>query len=293
MGYKLLLILEKILMLLPKSFRKAFFSSLATLAYHISKKYRNIARANIHFVFDDTKSEEEIDEIVRYSFKNLIFNFLHIMELRNMSLNELREIITVENAEVVKKVHDEGRAVIYITTHYSSWEFGGASLGAFVEPVAGVYKKMKNEVYEEWLLEGRARFGNTNLEKTRVAKALIKLIRAKKASGILIDTNINPKEGIMIDFFGKPLRQTYTPAYLARKFNAAVIPVTIRTDDEDNYTLMLFDEIPVEHTDDEKADILKATQLQADWLSDLIKREPKFWFWLHRRFKNDHPEIYD
>jgi len=293
MGYKLLLVLEKILMFLPKNFRKVFFSSLATLAYHISKKYRNIARVNIRFVFGDTKSEKEIEEIVRYSFKNLIFNFLHIMELRNMSLDELKSIITVENADVVKKVHDEGRAVIYITTHYSSWEFGGASLGAFVEPVAGVYKKMKNEVYEEWLLEGRARFGNTNLEKTRVAKALIKLIRAKKASGILIDTNINPKEGIMIDFFGKPLRQTYTPAYLARKFNAAVIPVTIRTDDEDNYTLMLFDEIPVEHTDDAEADILKATQLQADWLRDLITREPKFWFWLHRRFKNDHPEIYD
>jgi len=293
MGYKLLLILEKVLMFLPKSFRIAFFSALATLAYYIAKKHRKIARANLHFVFGETKSEEEIEAIVRYSFKNLIFNFLHIMELRNMSLDELKEIITVENIEAVQKVHDEGRAVIYITSHYSSWELGGASLGAFVEPLAAVYKKMKNEVYEEWLLEGRARFGNTNLEKSKVAKALIKLIRENKASGILIDTNINPKEGIMIDFFKKPLRQTYTPAYLARKFNAAVIPVTIRTDDDENYTLMLFDEIPVEHTDDEDADILKATQLQADWLQGIIEREPKFWFWLHRRFKNDHPEIYD
>ena len=66
----------------------------------------------------------------------------------------------------------------------------------------------------------------------------------------------------------------------------------LRTDDEENYTLMLFDEIPVERTDDEQADIQKATQLQADWLSELITKEPKFWFWLHRRFKNDHPEIY-
>ena len=293
MGYKLLLILEKVLMFLPKSFRKAFFSGLATLAYHIAKKHRKIARANIRFVFGDTKSEEEIEAIVRYSFKNLIFNFLHIMELRNMSLDELKKIITVENMQAVQKVHDEGRAVIYITSHYSSWELGGAALGAFVEPLAAVYKKMKNEVYEEWLLEGRARFGNTNLEKSKVAKTLIKLIRAKKASGILIDTNINPKEGVIINFFGKPLRQTYTPAYLARKFNAAVIPVTIRTDDEENYTLMLFDEIPVAHTDDADADILQATQLQADWLQGIIEREPKFWFWLHRRFKNDHPEIYN
>jgi KDO2-lipid IV(A) lauroyltransferase len=292
MGYKLLLLLEKILMSLPKSFRKGFFSLLATLAYYSSAKYRKIARTNIRFVLGDTLSDKEVEEIVKYSFKNLIFNFLHIMELRNISLDELEKRITVENREAVERVHKEGRAIIYVTTHYSSWELGGAALGAFVEPLAAVYKKMKNSQYEEWLLEGRARFGNTNLEKSNVAKPLIKLIRAKKASGILIDTNISPLEGVMIKFMGRDLRQTYTPAYLARKFNAAIIPVTIRTDDEENYTLMLFDEIPVEKTDDEKADILKATQLQADWLGDLIKREPKFWFWLHRRFKTDHPEIY-
>ena len=292
MGYKLLLILEKILMSLPRSVRKAFFSALAVIAYHLAKRHRNIVKQNLNFCFDNKMSDEEIKSITKYSFKNLIFNFLHVMELRNMPLEDLQKRVTVQNIEAVEKVHEEGRAVIYVTTHYSSWELGGASLGALVEPVAAVYKKMKNRVYEEWLLEGRARFGNTNLEKSAVVKPLIKLIKAGKASGLLIDTNINPKEGVMIDFMGKPLRQTYTPAYLARKFNAAIIPVTIRTDDEDNYTLMLFDEIPVEKTDDEKADILKATQLQADWLSDLIRREPKFWFWLHRRFKNDHPEIY-
>ena len=293
MGYRLLLIFEKILMLLPRSFRKAFFSTLATLAYYLAKKHRKIVRQNLNFCFDGEMSEDEIKSITKYSFKNLIFNFLHILELRNMSLEDLQKRVTVQNIEAVKRVHAEGRAVIYITTHYSSWELGGASLGALVEPVAAVYKKMKNRTYEEWLLEGRARFGNTNLEKSAVVKPLIKLIKAGKASGLLIDTNINPKEGVMINFMGKPLRQTYTPAYLARKFNAAVIPVTIRTDDEDNYTLMIFDEIPVEKTDDEKADILNATQLQADWLSGLLKKEPKFWFWLHRRFKNDHPEIYN
>jgi len=292
MGFKLLLILEKILMALPRSFRKSFFSALASLGYYASKKHRNIVRQNLQFLFGDTMSKEEIIAITKYSFKNLLFNFLHVMELRNISLEELESKITVVNREAVDRVHAEGRAVIYVTTHYSSWELGGASLGAFVEPVGAVYKKMKNRVYEEWLLAGRARFGNTNLEKTNVIKPLIKLIKEGKASGILIDTNISAREGIIVDFMGKSIRQTYTPAYLARKFNAAVIPVTIRTDDEENYTLMLFDEIPVQKTDDADADIQKATQLQADWLASLIRKEPKFWFWLHRRFKSDYPEIY-
>ena len=293
MGFKLLLILEKILIALPKSYRKAFFSFLASLAYRISKKYRNISYANLDYAFDNKLSFEEKDKITRYSFKNLMFNFLHIMELRNMTKDELKKRITITNIEAVEKVHKEGRAVIYVTTHYSSWELGGATLGAFVEPVGAVYKKLKNEEYQDWLLEGRASFGNTNLEKTNVVKPLIKLIKQGKASGILIDTNISKNEGLEVTFMGKPIRQTSTPAYLARKFNAAIIPVTIRTDDEENYELMLFDEIVVEKTDNIDADIQKATQLQADWLTSIISKEPKFWFWLHRRWKNEKPEIYN
>ena len=292
MGFKLLLILEKILMALPKGMRKSFFTFLAFLAYHLSSKYRNVAKQNLKYAFDDTLNDAEIDHITRYSFKNLLYNFLHVMELRHMSKEELAKIVTIQNKEAVDKVHAEGRAVIYVTTHYSSWELGGASLGAFIEPLAAVYKKMKNSEYEEWLLESRAHFGNINLEKSNVVKPLIRLIKKKMASGLLIDTNINPKEGLMVEFLGKPLRQTSTPAYLARKFDAAIIPVTMRTDDEENYTLMLFDEIKVPKTDNVEEDIQVATQLQADWLSELITKEPKFWFWLHKRWKNDKPEIY-
>lgn len=209
-----------------------------------------------------------------------------------MSEEDLKKIVKVDNLEAVEKVQKEGRAIIYVTTHYSSWELGGASLGVYVEPLVAVYRKMKNPTMQEWLLEGRSRFGNINLEKSKVIKPLIRHIKHKRASGILIDTNLNKNEGIKVNFMGKEIAQTPTPAYLARKFDATIIPVTIRTDDEKNYTLMIFDEIKVDKTDDEEADILKATQAQADWLGSLIEKEPKFWFWVHRRFKSDYPEIY-
>jgi len=292
MGYKLFLLLEKTLMFLPKSFRKNFFLFLANIAYIVSANSRKTVKQNLQFAFDNTLDEKEIKEITKYSFKNLLLNFLHLMEIRHMSLEEIQKKVTIQNLEAVQKVHAEGRSVIYVTTHYSSWELGGASISALIEPLGAVYKKMKNKDYQSWVLESRSKFGNINLEKTNVIKPLIKLIRQKTACGILIDTNIKKKDGLEIIFMGKTLRQTSTPAYLARKFDAAIIPVAMRTDDEDNFTLMLFDEIVVEKTEDEKADILKATQLQADWLCELIREEPKFWFWLHRRFKGDHPEIY-
>lgn len=293
MGYNFLLIIENTLMLLPHRTRKAFFTFLAFIGYKTSKKYRRVVRQNLNYAFDNSMSEEEIDKITRYSFKNLFYNFLHLMEMRHLSREEIGSRITVVNKEEIERIHKEGRAVIYATPHYCAWELGAAGLALHVETIAPVYKKLKNSIYEKWLLDARARFGNTNLEKTNVVKPLIRLIKQGKASGILIDTNINEREGVMVEFMGKPLRMTSTPAYLARKFNAAIVPIHIRTDDKENYTIIIHNEIKVEKTDDVESDIQKATQLQANWLTSIIKKEPKFWFWLHRRWKNDKPEIYN
>lgn len=292
MGFKLFLLLEKFLMILPKKTRDYFFNLLATLSYYLSAKYRNVAYKNLDFIFGNKISKREKDEIVKYSFKNLLLNFLHLMEIRYMSKDDLAKKITIQNIEAVKKVHKQNRAVIYVTSHYCAWELGGTAIGAFAEPIAAVYRKMKNQAYQEWVLETRSKFGNSSLEKSNVIKPLIKLIKNGGASGILIDTAINPREGVEVEFFGKKIRQTSTPAYLARKYNAAIIPVIMKTDDEKSYDLIFFDEIHVEKTDNEQEDIQKATQLQADWLTKIITQNPKFWFWVHRRFKGEYPELY-
>ena len=293
MGYKFLLLIENILMQLPHRARKAFFTFLAFIGYKTSKKYRRVVKQNLNYAFDNSMSDEEIDKITRYSFKNLLYNFMHLMEMRHLSREEIGNRVTVVNKEEVERIHKEKRAIIYATPHYCAWELGAAGLAIHAETIAPVYKKLKNRVYEKWLLDARAKFGNTNLEKTNVIKPLIRLIKQGKASAILIDTNINEREGVIVEFMGKPLRMTATPAYLARKFNAAIVPVHIRTDDEENYTIIIADEIKVDKTDNEQEDLQKATQKQADWLSSIIRKEPKFWFWLHRRWKNDKPEIYN
>lgn len=292
MGFKLFLLLEKFLMLLPKGARKNFFTFLASLAYYLSSRYRNIGFVNLDFIYGDTLSQEQKKEIVKYSFRNLMLNFLHLMELRHISKEELTKKITIKNREVLDNIHAQNRAVIYVTPHYCAWELGGTGIGAFVEPIAAVFRKMKNREYEKWVLESRERFGNSSLEKRNVMKPLISLVKKKMASGILIDTAMNQREGIEVDFLGKKVYQTPAPAYLARKYDAAIVPVVMLSEDEENYELVFFDEIVVEKTENEQEDIQRATQLQANWLSTLIYDEPKYWFWIHRRFKGEYPHIY-
>jgi KDO2-lipid IV(A) lauroyltransferase len=96
----------------------------------------------------------------------------------------------------------------------------------------------------------------------------------------------------MVDFFGRPTRTTATTAFLARKTGALIIPVGIVTDDEEHFTIKFSQPIEVAQSDDEDADILEATQKQASALEAMVREYPQLWFWLHKRWKTDNPEIY-
>ena len=293
-GYYFLLLFEKVILLFPKRARVAFFKALATFAYTFATKYRKIVRINLEFTFGKgALSKEEITQITRYSFVNLLLNILHLIEVKNLPKEKLKSYIHLKNESIVHKVKKENKAVIFVTMHYGSWEYAGACVGLYFDTMSVVYKRLKNKIYEEWLLSARAAVGNSSLEKTGVLKKLIKKVKNREDIGILIDTNINKRDGIEVKFFGRDVTHTAIASFLARKYDAVIIPAVATTHDEINYTVTFYDPIETKHTDDVNADITTYTQLQAKWMQEVIKKEPKFWFWLHRRFKSDYKEIYD
>ncbi len=292
-GFYIFLALEKLLMLLPHSWRKALFLGLANLAYHLDKKHRLIIRQNMEFVYGENVDDELVEEVSRYGYKSLALNFLHTVEGRYMSPDAFREKITFENLEYVEKVQAEGRPIVFVTSHFGEWEISGSATSAFVEPIMIIYKKMSNLYFQKYLLESRAKVRMSAAERHGALKALVKQMRQKKSTALLIDTNISKHDGITVDFLGKPTTQITTPAFLARKFDAALIPGIVYTEDHEHYTVRFFPEIEMKKSDDEKADIQEATQKMTDWLTQVIYDDPKQWFWMHRRWKTDFPEIYE
>ena len=291
-GFYLFLALEKFLMLLPKKIRMKFFLLLGDIGRKLSKKHNKIVEANLKFVYGKDIKDSFIEEVQKHSFRQMALNLLYTMENRYYSVDEITKNVTFENIEVIKKAQKENRPIIFVTAHYGSWELGGNILSALVEPILIIYKKMKNPYFEEYLLSSRAKWKMNYTERHGATRALIKRMREKKATAILIDTNVNKKEAITVNFLDHPTSQIRTTAYLARKFDAALIPILLHTEDNEHFTIKVYDEIIPPKTENEEEDIKISTQMQTDWLSKEILKNPKPWFWLHRRWKDDYPEIY-
>lgn len=290
--YSLFKFFEFFLFLFPHSFRQQFFIFLGWLAYKIDKKHRQIIRQNLHFVYGNTLSEEKIDFIERYCYKNLLLNFMQVAENRHLNVKSLMERVTIENPEIVRIASEQGRPIVFATGHFGRWELGGIVISQLIKPCMIVYKQMTNSYFQTYLNVSREKFRITSVEKHGAVKHLIKQLRTNKAIALLIDTNLNKKDGVLVDFFGRPTRTTATTAFLARKTNALIIPVCIVTEDEETFKLIFSTPIEVNHSDNEEADILEATQRQAYALQKMVKEYPHLWFWLHKRWRTDFPEIY-
>lgn len=279
-------------MLLPPVLRKKIYLSLASLAYLLSKKHKRIIAINLKLAFGDSLSQERIDALGKKCFHNLVLNFVQIIENQKLSHADIAKMVHVENQEILEKIKQEGRGVIFITGHFGNWEIGAAAIGSMIMPTLGVYKPLKNSYFSKYLFNARARFGLEMYEKEGAIRHLAKALKEKKSVSLLIDQSVSSLDGQVVQFFGHPCTQVPSPAQLARKYNAAIIPVFLHNVDDDNFILRFENEIPVAHSNDASKDISEATQLQADLLQKLIEAEPDHWFWCHKRWKNELPEIY-
>jgi KDO2-lipid IV(A) lauroyltransferase len=283
--------LEAILMVLPHKVRKAFFIFLANLAYMIDKKHRRIVKINLDTTLKDLSEDEKI-EISKSCYKNLMMNFLQIMEAKKLSYEDILKKVTFKNKDRLDELL--GKPFIISMSHYNNWELLGAALAILTNNRSNaVYKKLNNTYFDEYLKDSRERFSVKMHEKRGALRYLSRALRNGDYLALLVDQNTNERDGIIIKFFGKDAYQSSATSDLSKKYDAPILPVSIHSEDFENYIIEFYEIIHVDKSDDHKADILKATQKQVEVLENVIKKDPRWWFWCHKRYKSADNKMYE
>lgn len=290
--YSVFRALEFFLRLLPRRWRKGFFYALADLAYSIDAAHRKIVRQNLLFAYDGDIDDAAIDRITRACYRNLMLNFYQVMENYHEDAAQLYSRTTFVNRHYIDDALAAGRPMVIVAAHHGNWEMGATAVASELVALTSIHKPLKNPYFNRYLLASRSRHRMTMVEKGGAIRHLAKALRTQGAVSLMVDQNINPKESIAVDFFGKKVSQTFSPAFLARKFDALIIPVFIVAGGGDHYTMHIETPLEVRKSDDADADIFATTQALSDVVETYVRRYPEQWFWCHKRWKNTHPEIY-
>lgn len=291
--YQLFLVVVFILRYLPKSLRRAFFRFVAYMGYLFARKTNKIVEANLNFVFNNSLSQTEIKEIQKYSYFNMVLWVQSLIENLDVSDEELKKTVKIENAHIIEDLKKEGKPLIFISAHYGNMEMLSHYINRFVIPVYQVARESNFEEIDEFIIKARESSGSKIIFRAGAIKTLVKAMIKKEAVSLIIDQNINSREGEEVEFLGKKAYQTSSSASLARKFDAYLIPIAIFNQDNYNYKIKVYEPIVPIKTDNEKEDLKNISQLEANAISAIIKEDKKQWFWPHKRFKSHYREIYE
>jgi KDO2-lipid IV(A) lauroyltransferase len=139
-------------------------------------------------------------------------------------------------------------------------------------------------VVDDWVRQGRNRFGGRPLSRTDGVRELVAALRRGDLLYLLPDMNFGPEESIFVPFYGVAAATVPSLSRFARLGRAKVVPVVTRLTPSGYEVCVLpcWSGFP---TADAPAD----TALMNKRLQEYIDEMPSQYYWVHKRFKTRPP----
>lgn len=260
---------------------------LGLLLFYVKTKKRRVAIQNIESLRSKVRGVELISarHIAMEAFKNIGKSFVEIINIYygfGKGILKNIEIIGIENYH---KAKSKGKGVILITGHCGNWELLALFFGLKIDRISVVAKDQKNQFLKRLIEKMRVKYGNRIINKEGALKAIISELRQGRSVGILIDQAVFKNEGYIIDFLGRPSGTIKSPALIARKTGAAVIPAFIHRH-ADRHIINIYPEVELSQNADPEKAAKEDTARFMGFIEAYIKKHPTEWYWIHRKWRD-------
>jgi len=152
---------------------------------------------------------------------------------------------------------------------------------AMPRPSTTIYTDQSNRLVDEWILQGRQRFGNLRLfGRVEGVKPIVAALREGQPLYLLPDMDFGPDESVFVPFYGVPTATVPSLSRFARLGRAKVVPLLPRLT-VDGYDI----EVLPAWTDFPSGDAVTDTARMNARLQEYIATMPAQYYWVHKRFK--------
>nr|WP_112874028.1 lysophospholipid acyltransferase family protein [Paracoccus endophyticus] len=172
-----------------------------------------------------------------------------------------------------------GRPVILACAHFGNYDAMRAAIAARGWPVGALYRPMNNRAFNRHYIPTIEAIAQPLFPRAGRA-GLTGMLRFLRRGGMLcLGFDQFDRHGATLRFFGLPSETVLTPAELALRHGAALVPIAgVRQPDGLSFRVEVGLPIPASDA---------ATMMQAlnDDLERLVRAHMDQWFWVHRRWK--------
>jgi KDO2-lipid IV(A) lauroyltransferase len=255
---------------------------LFVIIYYITGYRRKVVQENLLNSFPE-KSEEERRIIERKYFRYLADLIVESIKMITASKKSIIKRVTATNPELIDQYFAQGRSVMSALGHYGNWEMADLRLSLYVDKtILIVYKPLTNETFDNFFIKMRSRFGANLIAMKNVMRVMVKHKDEQIFSAFVADqTPVKHEATYFTTFLNQPTAFFLGIEKLAKLTDPVVIFCDVQRPKRGyyNYTVIPITEHPKETATHE------ITQAYISCLETMIRREPQYWLWSHRRWK--------
>ena len=246
---------------------------------------KTIAKKNILIAFPNF-NEKSINEMIDRMWKNIgrIFGeYIHINKFSIIDNSKKKIVFTNrDDAEILKK---NNRPIVFFSGHFANFELMAKCLQELGFDIGAIYRPLNNIFLNPIMEFIRKKYiCPIQIEKgSNGTKKLIKHISTNNPLALMVDQRLS--SSIRVPFFNQPASTTTTPAQLAIKYDALLIPVFLKRLEKTNFEFFIEEPLIINRTSDYDKDIFNITQIMNKKIEEFIKRDPAHWLWSHDRWK--------
>jgi KDO2-lipid IV(A) lauroyltransferase len=287
--YIIVVVLVRGMGALPRSWARALGAGLGALAHTFAVRLRRTGERNLQIAYP-ARDAAWRRRVLRTLYRNLGFHLAEFCRMPHYTRQSTQNFIRYAGLEHYLAGRDEGNGVLVVTGHLGLWELSSFYHSLMGYPMSMVIRRLDNPLVDRLVNSIRCMHGNAVLHKDDFARGLLGAMRKGDTVGILMDTNMTPPQGVFVDFFGTPACTASGLARVAMRTRAAVLPgfLTWR-EEEKKYVLEFGERLALVSTGNDEQDIVTNTQICTTAIEQWIRRFPKQWLWVHRRWKTRPP----
>lgn len=266
--------------------------ALAAAFYCLDGRHRRIADVNLKIAFPEMAPRRR-RQVARRSFQNVGMNLLEVSRLPSLTpanIGRLADYDPVDGLRNYRAALSKGKGVLYLTGHFSSWELLPTAHALHGHPLSFTTRPLDNARLERYLRAVRESKGNTVVYKKDSARHILRELKAGRTTGVLMDQNVRPSEGVFVDFFGVPAATSTGVALLALRTGAPVLPGYLTPLRKGRYTIKFLEPVDMVRTGDTAEDLRVNTLRLNGVLERIVREQPEAWLWGHKRWKARPPD---
>ncbi|GHE45114.1 lysophospholipid acyltransferase family protein [Sphingobacterium griseoflavum] len=283
MGKKSIAALLYLTSLLPFWLLYSVSDLLYYILFYVVRYRRQVVSDNLENAFPD-KSAEERDVIAKKFYRFLPDLVVEAVKMRTMRATTVSKRIELLNAEEVYQHLDQGKGVIGVTAHYGNWELGIYRLSLMTSlPKLIIYKPLSNSDFNSVYNDLRCRFGATMVPMKQILRHIVKLRNKPHISMFVADqTPTYQDSDYYMDFLQQETLVYTGTERIAKLTKNPVVYCHIGRKKKRGYYYCKFTTLV---SDPDCYEANEITQIHNRFTEKMIKSQPEYWLWSHRRWK--------